>query len=630
MANSKTGNFGFVKIEAPDIEEDIFIPASAVNGALDKDIVFVQITKEGEEGKKKEGSIFSIIEKGKDTFVGTIERYKKYYFLRPDNAKIPYDIVIPKSSLNGAQEGHKVIVKITRPKYDHEDIKGSVVEILGHENDVGIDILSIIKQYDVNIDFPKEVHEDLQKIDDVVTDIQNRTDIRSQYMVTIDGADAKDIDDAVSLEILDTGLYRLGVHIADVSHYVREGTNLDKEALARGTSIYPVDRVIPMLPHKLSNGVCSLNEGVDRLALSIVMDIDEKGDVISHKILETVINVDKKMTYDEVDMLLSTGESPQLLRDMEQLSNILREKRIVRGALDFALPEARVAINAKGKPTNIILRKRTIATSIIEEFMLIANETVAEEYHWLEHPFVFRNHAEPDKEKMEALGQFVAQFGYTFRSNKKSHTKSVQSILVKLAGTNEEGIISRVILKNMKQARYEATNAGHFGLSAKYYCHFTAPIRRYPDLQIHRIIKENINGTLTAEKVAHYTNILQSVPQLCSQKERTSEEIERETLNYKKVEYMQTKVGEVFEGIISSVTSWGIYVELPNTIEGMVSLSSIKDDHYIFEKDKHRVIGEHHKKVYNLGDTLNVVLVRANLEIRKLDFELWEEKSDEA
>lgn len=625
-SNSK--GFGFVTRENSN-DKDIFIPSNYTNGAMDKDTVFVKINL-NVPNKKQEGEVVSIINRRKNFIVGTFEKSKGFGFVRADDNKIYHDIFISKANCKDAITGHKVVVKIIKPAHNNFKPEGKVIEILGHINDPGVDILSIIKQYELPLDFPQEVYKQIENIKSTVEekDFKNRTDLRSLQMVTIDGEDAKDLDDAISLEVLDNGNYRLGVHIADVAHYVTEGSPLDKEALKRGTSVYLVDRVIPMLPHKLSNGICSLNPNVDRLALSCIMDINSNGNVVSHKILETVININKRMSYVEVSSVLKGEDSPfyegykeflPMLKRMGFLSKLLRERRVKRGAIDFAFPESKIILDEQGKPLDVILYKRSFATSIIEEFMLVANETIAEEYFWLEIPFVFRSHTEPDSEKIEKLSKFISYFGYSFKGS-ATHPKNIQNLLSNLENTKEETIISRLVLRSLKQARYSPKNEGHFGLAAQYYCHFTSPIRRYPDLQIHRIIKENLSGEIVPKRIEYYQNILNEVCKICSITERTAEEAERETDNYKKVEYMCDKVGNTFEAIISGVTSWGIYVELSNTIEGMIAVSNMDDDYYIFDDERFMFVGERFKKVYALGDKVSVKLIRANTEIRKLDF----------
>lgn len=634
ISNAK--GFGFVSTENP-FENDIFIAASNINGAMHRDKVFCKVLYDN--GRRPEGEIIKVLERGMNQIVGTFEQSGGFGFVVPDDKKMAQDIFISRENSKGAVTGHKVVVKITKPPADRRNPEGKVVEILGHINDPGVDILSIIRQYDLPSDFPDNVYNQIEKISDEVVpeDIEGRKDLRNITMVTIDGEDAKDLDDAVSLDMLSNGNYKLGVHIADVTNYVRENTHLDKEAFKRGTSVYLVDRVIPMLPHKLSNGICSLNAGVDRLALSCIMEIDESGKVVSHEICQSVINVNKRMSYTVVNDLL-TNESSEYLseneflipmfKNMEKLRNILLNKRIKRGAIEFDFAEAKIILDENGKPIDIKAYERNIATSIIEEFMLVCNETVAEEYFWLELPFVYRSHAEPDEEKIEKLSEFISKFGYILKGN-GNHPKSIQKILAKAKDKPEDAIINRIVLRSLKQARYTAVNEGHFGLAAKYYCHFTSPIRRYPDLEIHRIIKEHLNGNLSEKRISYLSKKTPEVAKQSSIRERVADEAERETDNLKKVEYMKDKIGECFEGIISGVTSWGIYVELPNTIEGMVSVKNLDDDYYFFDEPNIQYVGEHTGKTYSIGDKVKVVLVKANVYERNLDFEFADEDFDE-
>lgn len=638
LGNSK--GFGFVAPENREfmekitlVDKDIFIHNNDAMGATHKDIVLCEITK-NQAGKKPEGRIIKIIQKGYSTIVGTFEESQNFGFVVPDEKKLCKDIFIAKKNTLGAVAGNKVIVEITKNSIENKNPEGRITEILGHINDPGIDILSIIKQFELPTDFEEDVYNYIENIPkEVTSDVleeekSRRLDIRNLQTVTIDGEDAKDLDDAITLCRLDNGNYKLGVHIADVTHYVKEFTPLDREALRRGTSVYLVDRVIPMLPHKLSNGICSLNANVDRLALSCIMEIDNNGNVVSHEIAETIINVDKRMSYTIVNDLLINEDSTYLednkdflvmFSDMEKLRNILLKKRVKRGAVEFEFAEAKVILNDERKPIDIKLYDRNIATSIIEEFMLIANETVAETYFWLELPFVYRSHTEPDTEKIQKLADFIGRFGYKLKVN-NIHSKAFQQIVGKCKGTPEEMLINRVVLRSFKQARYTADNEGHFGLSAKYYCHFTSPIRRYPDLQIHRIIKENISKRLTHKKIEALSKRIPEVCQKCSVRERVAEEAERETIQAKKVEYMEDKIGEVFEGLISGVTSWGIYVELPNTVEGMVSMKNMEDDYYIYDEQKLQYVGEEFGDTYSLGDKVNIKVTGVSVHDRTIDF----------
>ena len=598
--------FGFVKIEGLKIQKDIFVPKNAVHGAMHKDIVLVQ-------DFYGEGEIIKIINRHFKTVVGKVEQHGKKVFVQPTQNLVGPISIQSKSAV----PGHYVVAKIIAyPKHTTDMAKGEITEILGHENDPGVDILTIIKEFGLITEFPREVLEQAEQVSQKPGG--NRVDLRHLQIITIDGEDAKDLDDGISLSYSD-GRYTLGVHIADVAHYVEQDTPLDKEAASRGTSTYLVDRVIPMLPHVLSNGVCSLTQGEDRLALSCIMDIDEKGRVLSHQIQETVIHVAKRMTYTNVAAVLEENAIDDSylpfidsLHLMNKLGKVLRQKRLDRGALDFGIKEAKVVLGKNGNPIDIVLRERNQATKIIEEFMLVANETIAEEYYWLQAPFIYRVHSQPDKEKLEALNEFILNFGYRIKG-KKSHPKSVQDLLTKIKGTKEEPIISHVTLRSLKHAQYSGDNNGHFGLAAKYYCHFTSPIRRYPDLFIHRVIKAHINGRPLDKFVqAAYDSAYSS-----SVNERKSEEAERAVLSYKKAQYMEDKVGQDFHGIISSVTSWGIYVQLSNTVEGMVKVSDIKGD-FVYDKKGHRYIGVTTKRTYSLGDQVNIRVVRAGA--GKVDF----------
>lgn len=624
--------FGFVSVEGE--EQDIFIPAESTRGALHGDRVMIVI-KEGQSGPRKEGEVTGILERGSNEVVGTFEKGKNYGFVLPDNQKFGKDIFIPKEFTKGAVSGHKVVVKLTSYGDASSNPEGRVVEILGHVNDPGVDIMSVVRAYELPVEFSDEVMRSLGSVPDEVDpeEIKRRKDIRNITTVTIDGEDAKDLDDAITLS-KEGDIYRLGVHIADVTHYVREGEPLDREALKRGTSVYLVDRVIPMLPHKLSNGICSLNPGVDRLALSCFMDIDSKGTVLGHEIAETVIRSDRRMTYTNVAKIVE-GSDEEVIREceelvpmfllMQELAEVLRERRNKRGSINFDFPESKIVVDKRGKPLEVKPYERNKATKIIEEFMLIANETIAEDFFWQEIPFVYRTHDNPDEEKIKKLAIFINNFGYSIRLGQEEiHPKELQKLLLKVEDTPEEALISRLTLRSMKQAKYTITNTGHFGLSAKYYCHFTSPIRRYPDLQIHRIIKENISGKLGEKRRTHYEKILFEVAERSSKTERRADEAEREVEKLKKVEYMKEHIGESFEGVISGVTSWGMYVELPNTIEGMIRVSEMKDDYYIYDEERYQMIGEHTKKVYKLGQKVTIEVVNADKILRTIDFALVE------
>ena len=631
--------FGFVTPDAGG--EDIFIPASETMGAMQKDRVLYKVLHKAEKGKKADGVIVRILERGQQRIVGTFEAGSKGYgFVVADDKKIAKDIFISRENTKGAVTGHKVVVEITDYGEDRRNPEGKVIEILGHINDPGVDILSVIRRYELAVEFPEEVYAEIEHLGTEVAeaDKKGREDLRDLLTITIDGADAKDLDDAVSLKRLGNGNFELGVHIADVSHYVRENTALDKEAYARGTSVYLVDRVIPMLPHKLSNGICSLNPHVDRLALSCLMEVNGRGEVVSHRILESIINSDYRMTYTAVREILEDGtpalleqyaEILPMLEDMEELRQILGEKRRKRGSVNFDLPESKIILDENGKPIDIKPYEKSIATNMIEEFMLVCNETIAENSFWQEMPFMYRSHQEPDEDKLEKMEQFLRGFGYYLRKKDgEIHPRELQKVLQKAEETDEERIITRMVLRSMMQARYTAENGGHFGLAAKYYCHFTSPIRRYPDLEIHRMIKKMLHGELDEKASAYYCRKMPDWAKHCSKQERVAEDAERDTDALKKVEFMEDKVGQIYEGIISGVTNWGIYVELPNTIEGMVALSQMDDDYYEFDEKKMLVFGKRTKKSYRLGDKVVVSVAKVDRMMGTIDFVFEEENED--
>lgn len=622
--------FGFVTIEGR--EEDIFIPGDKANGAMHGDKV--QVVIDGEDsGKRAEGVVIRVLTHANETVVGTYQKGQGFGFVIPDNQKVSTDIFIPQGCDLGAVTGHKVVVRIKEfGGRGGKKPEGAIKEILGHINDPGTDILSIVKAYSLPEEFPETVLEQLDAIPDQVLneELDSRMDLRSLQTVTIDGEEAKDLDDAITIERLGESGYRLGVHIADVTHYVREYSPLDKEALKRGTSVYLTDRVIPMLPHKLSNGICSLNQGEDRLALSCLMEIDEKGNVVGHEVAETVIHVDRRMTYTAVNAIISDKNAAvieeyqdfvTMFDEMKRLADILREKRHSRGSIDFDFPESKILLDEKGIPVEIKPYERNAATRIIEDFMLLANETIAEDYFWQDVPFLYRTHDKPDEEKMLKLGTFINNFGYTIRMpGGEIHPKELQKLLDKIEGKPEEPLISRLTLRSMKQAKYTTLNSGHFGLATKYYTHFTSPIRRYPDLQIHRIIKEILNGRLTEKRTAHYDKILPEVSVQSSALERRAEEAERETDKMKKVQYMEQFIGKEFDGVISGVTGWGLYVELPNTVEGLIHIHDLKDDYYQLDEAHYELIGEAKRKVYKLGQPIRVQVMSCDRFAKTIDF----------
>lgn len=632
LAGIYTGHpkgFGFVTVEGRD--QDVFIPADRTGGAMHGDRVTITI-EEGEGSKRPEATVIRVLERANESVVGLYEKSRGFGFVIPDNQKLSRDIFIPQGCDSGAVTGHKVVVRV-RDFGDGKDKKpeGVITEILGHINDPGIDILSVVRAYNLPEEFPVQVMEQLKVIPDTVlpNDYTGRKDLRHLKTVTIDGEEAKDLDDAITIEKTGAG-YELGVHIADVSHYVLEGSPLDNEALKRGTSVYLTDRVIPMLPHKLSNGICSLNQGEDRLALSCLMEIDGKGNVTGHEIVKTVIRVDRRMTYTAVNAVISErnqevteeyADFTVMFEQMKELADILRKKRHGRGSIDFDFPESKIILDEKGSPVEIKPYDRNAATRLIEDFMLLANETVAEDYFWQETPFLYRIHDKPDGEKMIKLGTFINNFGYILRMPAgEAHPKEIQKLLDKVEGTPEEALISRLTLRSMRQAKYTTQNLGHFGLATKYYTHFTSPIRRYPDLQIHRIIKECLDGKMDGKRTSHYEKILPEVAVKSSALERRADEAERETDKMKKVQYMEQFIGEEFDGVISGVTNWGFYVELPNTVEGLVHINELRDDYYLFDELHYELIGEMTRRTYKLGQPIRVQVTGCDRFAKTIDF----------
>ncbi|SNT13544.1 RNAse R [Anaerovirgula multivorans] len=630
--------FGFIISDLTDVE-DVFVPSNMMNGAMNQDRVVARINQVNSSTRRAEGEVIRILERANNEIVGTYEDSRNFGFVVPDDNKINVDVFIPKADRNGAKHGDKVVCEITEWPDKRRNPEGQIIEVLGHQNDTGTDILAIMRKFKLNPDFPEPVEKEIESISETAEEeeIARRRDIRDLRMVTIDGADAKDLDDAVSLEILDNGNYRLGVHIADVAHYVREGTELNKEALARATSVYLVDRVIPMLPKKLSNGICSLNPKIDRLTMTVFMEIDKNGKVVNHEIVESVINIDERMIYEDVSDILEHGnkelmEKYQYLvedfKKMEELSKVLRRRREERGAIDFDFDEAKVVLDEKGRPIDVKKYERRIANRIIEEFMLVCNETVAENYYWLKLPFVYRVHEEPNVEKLEEFNKFVHNFGYHLKGmTNEIHPKMLQELLNKIKGQKEETVISTLMLRSLKKARYAPDNLGHFGLAAKYYCHFTSPIRRYPDLAIHRIMKLYLQGKIDEGRLEKLKAAVTYIAEQSSTREAVADEAERETEDLKKAEYMAQRVGEVYEGIISGVTSFGIFVELDNTIEGMVRLSSIVDDYYTYDSEKHMLIGERKKKTFRIGDIAKIQVARVDVKQREIDFNLVEQQA---
>ncbi|MDY4253271.1 MULTISPECIES: ribonuclease R [unclassified Clostridium] len=631
--------YGFL-IPENEGEKDVFIPSSSMNGAMNGDKVLVQITREDIKGKKREGEVREVLSRANNKIIGVYEDSRNFGFVVPEDSRLNQDIFISKKDRNGANEGDLVICEIVKWADKRRSPEGVIKEVLGKKGDKGLDILTIIKKYGLPEEFPDKVLNYAKNIEEEIPEKEyaRRTDLRNLRMVTIDGEDAKDLDDAVSIERLDNGKFRLGVHIADVSHYVKEKNPLDREALKRGTSVYLIDRVIPMLPKKLSNGICSLNPKVDRLALSCFMIIDSKGKVIQHEIEETVIKTSERMTYTDVTKILENNDEELIkrydylvddFRAMEELCNILREKRMRRGAIDFNFEESKIILNDLGKPVDIKPYDRAIANRIIEEFMLVCNETIAEHMYWTNLPFVYRIHEDPDEEKLEKFKEFVYNLGYVVRWGQEAHPRALQDILDKVKGKKEETVVSTLLLRSMMQAKYSPECVGHFGLAAKYYCHFTSPIRRYPDLQIHRIIKEQLNGKIDEKRIAKLSNIVEIASKQSSEMERLAQEAEREVDDLKKAEYMQERIGEEFSAIISSVTSFGLFAELPNTIEGLIHITALDDDYYIYDEAHLCLIGERTKKVYRLGDEVKVRCSRVDIDNREVYFDLIEEEDKE-
>ncbi len=649
LSNPK--GFGFVEVEGR--EEDLFIPEEYVGSAFHKDTVQVALLPPS-KGRRQEAKILRILARGITTLVGTFEWSKKNYgFVIPDLSKLPCDVFVDKDHANGAVTGSKVVVEILDYGGPKKNPEGKVTEILGHLDDPGVDILSIIRGHNLPEAFSEKVTNQAIRVAKEVSeaDRYGRRDLRNVTMVTIDSEDAKDLDDAVSVDF-DGSHYHLGVHIADVTNYVQENSALDHEALERGTSVYLVDRVIPMLPHTLSNGICSLNQGEDRLSLSCLMTVDLKGEITDYEICESVISVDRRMSYTVVSRLLASEDVPQeewdqdTVRDretysellpmflqMRDLSAILRAKRRKRGSIDFDFPECKITLDQEGHPISIRPYERNVATDLIEDFMLAANETVASHFYWLEVPFVYRIHEVPDADRIQRLAAFISGFGLSMKtlgrngkaSGEEIHPKEIQKLLAKIEGTPEEALISRLALRSMKQAKYSVECAGHFGLACKYYCHFTSPIRRYPDLQIHRIIKEQLRGKLTEERITHYQSILPQVAKHASEMERRADEAERETDKLKKAEYMEQFIGECFEGVVSGVTAWGVYVELPNTVEGLIHISKLPGDFYYYNEAVCELTDDYSHRSFRPGMKVKVCVDGSDRFTRTVDFSLVEE-----
>ncbi|WP_420489878.1 ribonuclease R [Neobacillus drentensis] len=625
--------FAFVTPDEPGMD-DIFIPPNETNTAMHGDTVLARVSSET-SGQRREGSIIRIIERGVQQVVGTYVESKSFGFVIPDDKKFASDIFIPKAASKGAVEGHKVVVKLVTYPEGRKSAEGEVITILGHKNDPGVDILSVIHKHGLPMAFPDDVLQQANEVPDTIdeSELKNRRDLRNETIVTIDGADAKDLDDAVTVSKLENGNYKLGVHIADVSYYVKEGTPIDVEAEDRATSVYLVDRVIPMIPHRLSNGICSLNPKVDRLVLSCEMEITSDGAVVSHEIFQSVIKTTERMTYYDVNMILAEQDEETRARYeslvpmfemMEELAAILRNKRMNRGAIDFDFKESKVLVDEEGKPTDVVLRERSVAERLIEEFMLAANETVAEHFHWMEVPFIYRIHEDPKEDKLRKFFEFITNFGYIVKGTANDvHPRALQEIIEEVQGKPEEMVVSTVMLRSMQQAKYNPDSLGHFGLSTEFYTHFTSPIRRYPDTIVHRLIRTYlIEGKLDERTREKWNARLPEIADHSSKMERRAVDAERETDELKKAEYMEDKIGVEYDGIISSVTNFGMFVELQNTIEGLVHVSYMTDDYYRFDERHYAMIGERTGKVFRIGDEITVRVVKVNKDERSIDFEI--------
>ena len=625
--------FGFVESDE-EYTQDLFIPAADVNGAMHNDRVVAEITKPATDERRAEGAIIKVLEREITKVVGEFQSNKTFGFVIADEKKFNQDIYIPKKYFSGAKDGDKVVVQITVWPQAGRKPEGKIIEVLGPKGEKEVEILSIIRAHGLPEEFPKKVLEEAQKVAVPIPqeEIDRRLDIRDLNIFTIDGEDAKDLDDAISIERLSNGNFKLGVHIADVTHYVHEKSKLDKEALKRATSVYLVDTVIPMLPKTLSNGVCSLNPHEDKLTLSVFMEIDRKGNVKQYDIKETIINSKARMTYTEVSDILENDDEElkakyshvaEDFKTAEVLAKILMERRSRRGAIDFDFPEAKIILTPEGKVSDIKEYERRISNRIIEEFMLITNETVAEHYFWLNIPFVYRIHETPSPEKMQELGKFVSTFGYTIKGDlEEVHPKALQSIISAIKGKREEEAISTIMLRSLKQARYSPECSGHFGLAAQYYSHFTSPIRRYPDLQIHRIMKEHLNNKINKKRQEQLVNIVDYASTQSSERERAADLAERDVKDYYKAVYMEDKVGEEFDGVVSSVTSFGMFIELPNTVEGLSRLANMGDDYYIYDEMTYTIIGERTRKTYRIGDPVRIKVANVNVDLREIDFKI--------
>lgn len=626
--------YGFVIPENENME-DIFIPRGNNNNALNDDIVVAEIIKESEDGKRKEGKIVSIVKHEKDKVVGLFVKSKNFGFVIPDDKKFGGDIFISKSNFAKAKNNQKVVVKLTKYPEKNKKAEGKIIEIIGGIDEAGVDMLSLVKEYDLPYEFPQGVIEEAKSKGNKVDkkDIPNRIDLRDKTIFTIDGEDAKDLDDAVRVYKNDDGNYMLDVHIADVSYYVTENSLLDKEAIIRGTSIYMLDRVIPMLPKELSNGICSLNAGEDRFTLSCTMEIDKEGNIISSDVYKAVIKVTERMNYKDVQKIIDGSDEEVLERYknyiqdfklMEELAKILKNKRLERGYLNLDLPESKVVLDNNGHAVDIKKYELYFSNEIIEQFMLSANETIAERFYWLEAPFIYRVHEEPDIDKVKELNKFLYNFGYKInKSGDKVYPKEFAKVLDSVKGKTEERVVSNLVLRTLKVARYESENDGHFGIASKYYCHFTSPIRRYPDLFIHRIISKYLenNYELSEKQKEKYEKQAEQYAKTSSDREKIATKVERDSIDIKMAEYMQDRIGEEYEGMVSSVTSFGIFVELDNTVEGLIRFENLGDEYFEYDEEHKQLIGEKTGITYKIGDRVKIKVINANKETRQIDFE---------
>lgn len=630
IANER--GFGFV---VPQEGEDVFIGAEQTAGALNGDIVVAKILEKQTKDKRSEGEIIKILQSAEHKIVGRYMTNRTGGFVSPINRRYSTDFYVEKGKELYAKDGDMVVLKLTKRAAKGKCPQGEILSVIGNRNTPGIDILSVVESRNIPYKFPEEVLEIANQIPQIVQeqDIDGRKDYRNELIITIDGDDAKDLDDAVHVKRMENGNFELGVHIADVGHFVQYLGAIDREAYARGTSIYLADRVIPMLPEALSNGVCSLNAGEDKLTMSVVMEIDKNGSVVNYHIAESVICSKNRMTYANVTAILEGNRDKQkefahlvpMLTEMEQLQKILRKKRVQRGSIDFNFEEARIVLDQDGKPVDIVKRERGIANNVIEEFMLVCNETVAEHMFWLGTPFIYRVHEEPDPDTIKEFVKFIKPFGYTIKhSGGVVHPRELAMLIRNISGKREEMIISSVALRSLMKARYSDENLGHFGLSSKYYCHFTSPIRRYPDLAIHRIIKDSIKGKIDEKKLQTF---VQDAAKQSSERELEAVDVERAVEDMKKAEFMSSHVGDVYDGVISSITQFGMFVTLENTIEGLVRLADMREDYYIYNDTDKTVTGERSNKTYQIGDSVAILVAKADAESGKIEFVLQNEKT---